>query len=85
MFPRAKFPKVPWNGHRAGKVLHVGKGVRGQKLYILDSNGVPLGYVFMGGRILYSMDGGKVSKVLEDMTIEELRRILIRGRTWYIT
>ena len=55
-----------------------------QRLYIMDSNGVPVGYLFMGGNILYSMDGKIVVKVSEEMTIEGLKRILTRGMTQYI-
>jgi hypothetical protein len=55
-----------------------------KRLYIMDSNGVPLGYVFMGGDILYSMEGKRISEVSEDVTIEELKKILLRERTLYI-
>jgi hypothetical protein len=55
-----------------------------QRLYIMDSNGVPLGYVFMGGDILYSMEGKRISEVSEDVTIGELKKILLREKTLYI-
>jgi len=57
----------------------------GPRLYIMDSNGVPLGYVFMGGGILYSMEGKRISEVSEDVTIGELKKILLRERTLYIS
>ena len=56
----------------------------GQRLYILDASGVPLGYVFMGGNVLYSMDGKRVTDISEDITIKELKRILLRRKTWYV-
>ena len=51
----------------------------------MDSNGVPLGYVFMGGDVLYSMEGKRISEVSEDVTIGELKKILLRERTLYIS
>jgi len=62
----------------------VGEAGDGQRLYILDSNDVPLGYILMGGDVLYSMDGKRMGKVREDMTIGELKRLLLKGRTKYI-
>jgi hypothetical protein len=62
----------------------VGEEEDAQRLYILDSNGVPLGYILMGGDILYSMDDKRVGKVAEDMTIGELKMLLLKGRTKYI-
>jgi hypothetical protein len=56
-----------------------------QKLYIMDSNGLPIGYVFMGGSVLYSIDGRKMKEVSQDMTVGELQAIILKERTWYIT
>lgn len=56
-----------------------------QKIFILDSNDIPIGYVLMGGNILYSMDDKRVADITKDMTIEELRKILQIERTHYIT
>jgi len=56
-----------------------------QRLYIIDSNGLPIGYLFMGGSTLYAMDGKIVAKVSMAMTIEELKRVLTEGVTQYIT
>lgn len=55
-----------------------------QKLYIMDSNGLPIGYVFMGGSILYSIDGRRMKEVSQDMTVGELQAVLLKERTWYI-
>lgn len=55
-----------------------------QKLYIIDSNGLPIGYVFMGGSILYSIDGRRMKEISQDMTVGELQAALLKERTWYI-
>jgi len=62
----------------------MGKGKEERRLYILDSNGAPIGYVFMGGNTLYSMEGKSIRTISGNMTIGELKRILLKGRTWYI-
>ncbi|MCJ7630808.1 hypothetical protein MUP77_00170 [Candidatus Bathyarchaeota archaeon] len=55
-----------------------------QKLYILDSNGLPIGYVFMRGNVLYSIDGRAIKEVPNEATIGELKAALLKEITWYI-
>ena len=55
-----------------------------QKLYIMDSNGIPIGYVFMGGSVLYSIDGKRMKDISQDTTVLELQAVLMKEKTWYI-
>lgn len=55
-----------------------------QKLYIIDSNGLPIGYVFMRGNVLYSIDDRVIKEVPDEATIGELKATLLKERTRYI-
>ncbi len=55
-----------------------------QKLYIMDSNGLPIGYVFMRGNVLYSIDNRVIKEVQDESTIKELKAALLKERIWYV-
>ncbi len=55
-----------------------------QKLYIMDSNGLPMGYVFMNEDVLYSLDDKVVKQVSKDTTLSQLQETLTKEKTPYI-